>query len=145
MNTLVYGKIKRRTRIVICGVPSTDSPDYVSLQWPPVLNIVQGGSGTVYGQVYEAGLTDVAPNIDGQAPGITAWVGISPVGQNTNPNTWTTWVPATWNAGHISNNDEYEATIGATLAPGTYYYATRFTLNDGPYVYGGINATNPET
>ncbi len=131
-----------RIKSIVCGIPSTDAPDYVSLQWPPVLNIVQGGSGTVYGQVYEAGLTDVAPNIDGQAPGITAWVGISPLGQNTNPNTWTTWVPATWNAGHISNNDEYEATIGATLAPGTYYYATRFRLNAGPYVYGGIDSNN---
>ncbi|GGD16705.1 T9SS type A sorting domain-containing protein [Flavobacterium orientale] len=131
-----------RIKSIICGVASTDAPDYVSLQWPPVLNIAQGGSGTVYGQVYEAGLTDVAPNIVGQAPGITAWVGISPVGQNTNPNTWTTWVPATWNSGHVSNNDEYEATIGATLAPGTYYYATRFRLNTGPFVYGGIDSNN---
>ncbi|WP_291115802.1 T9SS type A sorting domain-containing protein [Flavobacterium sp. UBA6135] len=131
-----------RTRSIICGIPSTDAPDYVSLQWPPSINIDQGGSGTVYGQVYEAGLTDVVPNIVGQAPGITAWVGISPVGQNTNPNTWTTWVPATWNSGHVSNNDEYEATIGATLAPGTYYYATRFRLNAGPFVYGGIDSNN---
>jgi Secretion system C-terminal sorting domain len=106
------------------------------------LTIVQGGDGTVYGQVYEGGLTDVAPNIVGQAPGITAWVGISPVGSNTNPNTWTNWVPATWNSGHVSNNDEYQATIGATLAPGTYYYATRFRLNSGAYVYGGIDSSN---
>lgn len=120
----------------------TDAPDYVALQWPPTITISQGGSGTVYGQVYEPGLTDVAPNIDGQAPGILAWVGISPVGDNSNPDTWTTWVPATWNAAHISNNDEYQAAIGATLAPGTYYYATRFTLNGGPYVYGGINSSN---
>jgi hypothetical protein len=104
--------------------------------------VVQGGSGTVYGQVYEAGLTDVVPNIVGQAPGIQAWVGISPVGQNTNPNTWTTWVPATWNSGSVGNNDEYEATIGAALPPGTYYYATRFRLNTGPFVYGGIDASN---
>jgi hypothetical protein len=131
-----------RVKTVICGIPSTDAPDYVSLQWPPTINVVQGGSGTVYGQVYEAGLTDVVPNIVGQAPGIQAWVGISPVGQNTNPNTWTTWVPATWNSGFVGNNDEYEATIGATLAPGTYYYATRFRLNAGPYVYGGIDASN---
>ncbi|WP_333876483.1 T9SS type A sorting domain-containing protein [Flavobacterium sp.] len=120
----------------------TDTPDYYNLQWPPTITITQGGSGTVYGQVYEAGLTDVAPNIVGQAPGILAWVGISPVGDNSNPDTWTNWTPATWNAGHVSNNDEYEATIGNTLAPGTYYYATRFTLNGGPYVYGGINASN---
>lgn len=120
----------------------TDTPDYVSLQWPPSITITEGGSGTVYGQVYEGGLTDVAPNIDGQAPGILAWVGVSPEGDNSNPDTWTDWTPADWNSAHISNNDEYMATIGATLAPGTYYYATRFTLNGGPYVYGGIDGSN---
>jgi len=131
-----------RTRTLTCGVITTDSPDYVSLQWPPTITIPQGGNGTVYGQIYEGTLTDVVPNIDGQAPGITAWVGVSPIASNTNPNTWTNWVPATWNSGHISNNDEYQATIGATLLPGTYYYATRFRLNSGAYVYGGMDSSN---
>lgn len=131
-----------RIKRVTCGTITTDSPDYANLQFPATLTIVQGGSGVVYGQIYEGGLTDVAPNITGQAPGITAWVGISPIGSNTNPNTWTTWVPATWNAGNVSNNDEYQATIGATLLPGTYYYATRFRLNSGAYVYGGIDSSN---
>jgi hypothetical protein len=127
----------------------TDTPDWANLQWPPTITISEGGSDTVYGQVYEAGLTDVAPNIVGQAPGILAWVGISDAGDNSDPSTWTNWIPATWNSGNVSNNDEYQATIGATLAPGTYYYATRFTLNGGPFVYGGLNngfwnsATNP--
>ena len=131
-----------RTRSVACGIISTDLPDYVNLQYPSTLSFAQGGSDTVYGQVYEGGLTDVAPNITGQASGITAWVGISPLGSNTNPNTWTNWVVATWNSGHVSNNDEYQATIGATLLPGTYYYATRFRLNSGAYVYGGIDTSN---
>jgi hypothetical protein len=131
-----------RIKTVICGVVSTDQPDYVNLQWPPAITITQGGSGIVYGQVYEGGLTDVAPNIQGQAPGIEAWVGISPIGSNTNPNTWTLWIPATWNSGNVSNNDEFEATIGANLLPGTYYYATRFRLNFGPFVYGGIDSSN---
>lgn len=130
-----------RTRSVICGIPSPALPDYVSLQWPPTATIPQGGSVTVYGQVYEGGLTDVAPNINGQAPGINAWVGYSTT--NTNPNTWTNWVVATHNAASIGNNDEYQAAIGATLAPGTYYYATRFNLDNGAYVYGGINAASP--
>jgi len=129
-----------RTRYVICGVPSLALPDYANLQFPDTISIAHGQSAVVYGQVYEGGLTDVAPNIDGQAPGIQAWVGISPIGSNTNPNTWTNWIPATWNAGHVSNNDEYQATIvAATLAPGTYYYATRFNLDNGAYVYGGTN------
>ncbi len=117
-----------------------DLPDYANLQWPPSATIPYGGSVTVYGQVYEAGLTDVAPNITGQAPGITAWVGYSAT--DTNPNTWATWVPATWNSAMVGNNDEYSAAIGSTLAAGTYYYATRFQLNGGAFVYGGIDASN---
>ena len=113
----------------------TDLPDYANLQYPYTATISQGGSVTVYGQVYEGGLTDVAPNIVGQAPGINAWVGYSTT--DTNPNTWTNWVTATWNSAH--NNDEYQASIGSNLTPGTYYYATRFQLNGGAYVYGGTN------
>ena len=128
-----------RTRGVVCGVPATDAPDFANLQWPETLTFLQGGSGTVYGQVYEAGLTDVAPNIAGQAPGIQAWVGISPIGANTDPATWTNWTVATHNAANVGNNDEYMATIGATLVPGTYYYATRFRLNNGGFVYGGFD------
>ncbi|HRE79070.1 MAG TPA: GEVED domain-containing protein, partial [Flavobacterium sp.] len=112
-------------------------PDYVNLQFPGNATIQAGNSVTVYAQVYEGGLTDVEPGISGQASGIEAWIGISPQGQNTNPNTWTTWIPATHNAGQVSNNDEYQANIGSTLAPGTYYYASRFRLSGGPFVYGG--------
>jgi hypothetical protein len=125
-----------RTRSVICGIPAPDAPDYVSLQWPPTATFTQGGSVTVYGQVYEAGLTNAA----GQAAGINAWVGYSTT--DTNPNTWTNWTPATYNNDQ-GNNDEYMLAIGAALAPGTYYYATRFNLNGGGYVYGGINQSAP--
>jgi len=127
-----------RTRSVICGVPAADAPDFVSLQWPPNATIIQGGSFTVYGQVYEPGLTDPA----GQAAGITAWVGIN--NADTDPSTWTTWIPMTYNAEatNTGNNDEYMATIGSNLAPGAYFYATRFRLNAGGYVYGGISADN---
>ncbi len=121
-----------------------DTPDYVNLQFPPTITVTEGGSGVVYGQVYEPGVTEPA----GQGAGILAWVGISPEGDNSNPDSWTNWIPATYNV-DSNNNDEYQATIGATLPVGTYYYATRFTLNGGPFVYGGLNngfwnaTTNP--
>ncbi|PKP14941.1 MAG: hypothetical protein CVU07_12305, partial [Bacteroidetes bacterium HGW-Bacteroidetes-23] len=131
-----------RTRSFVCGTLSNESPDYANLQFPSSATITQGDSAVIYAQVYHAGLTDVEPGLSGQADGIQAWIGISPVGANTNPATWSNWVSATFNAGHVSNNDEYQASIGANLAPGTYYYASRFRLNDGVFVYGGINASD---
>lgn len=118
--------------------------DFCNLQFPATATIAEGGSVTVYAKVFEPGVTNIA----GAPAGITGWIGISPVGANTNPNTWTTWIPATWNT-QIINDDEFQATIGASLAPGTYYYASRFQLGPGAFRYGGYNTgfwdgtTNP--
>src|SRR6218665_831701 len=131
-----FGQVEDYT-LIVAPLP-TDLPDYVNLQHPFSATIPFGGSVTVYGRVYEPGLTDTTT---GQAPGIQAWVGVSPVGSNTNPNTWTNWIPATFNVEtNGNNNDEYQANIGPNLtSSGTFYYATRFKLNGGGYVYGGIN------
>ncbi|SCX88996.1 T9SS type A sorting domain-containing protein [Flavobacterium caeni] len=125
-----------RLRNVVCGTVSADAPDYANLQWPATLTVDALTAGTVYGQVYEGGLTDVEPGLSGQAAGIQAWVGIN--NENTDPSTWTFWEEAVHNAAHVSNNDEYMAEIGDDLIPGTYYYVYRYRLNDGGYVYGGI-------
>jgi len=127
-----------RLRNVKCGIPSPDAPDFANLQYPGTATVDLLNSVTVYGQVYEGGLTDVEPGLGGQAAGITAWVGINDA--NTDPSTWTYWVETTHNAAHVSNNDEYMAEIGANLLPGTYYYAFRYRLNAGNYFYGGIDA-----
>jgi hypothetical protein len=117
---------------------TNDTPDYANLQYPVDKTILQGESFEVYGQAYEANLTDVEPGLSGQADGIEMWVAVST--ENTDPSTWddAAWMEGEFNAAHISANDEYMATIGADLDPGTYYYATRWSLNNGPYVYGGI-------
>jgi hypothetical protein len=130
---------ENRVRSIICGTPTADLPDYVGLQWPPTMTFPEGGSGVVYGRVYEPLVTPGA----GAGAGITAWVGVNDA--NTNPNTWSeaSWVPATFNV-DAGNDDEYMGTIGDGLAPGAYYYAVRFRLNAGAYVYGGINGVpNP--
>lgn len=128
-----YGQVEDYT-LTVTAAPA-DLPDYVNLQFPYTATIPQGGSVVVYGRVYEGGLTDTT---SGQAPGISAWVGYSTT--DANPNTFTNWVPATFNVETDgNNNDEYQATIGANLLAGTYYYATRFQLNGGLYVYGGTN------
>ncbi|MBE2279609.1 MAG: choice-of-anchor J domain-containing protein, partial [Ignavibacteriaceae bacterium] len=114
------------------GTPPQVVIDWGNLQWPPDATITQGQTVDVYAQAYKAGVTDSA----GQAFGLDAWIGISST--NTNPNTWTTWIPATFN-NNVGNNDEFVAAIGTGLAPGTYYYASRFQYLNGPYRYGGLN------
>jgi len=112
--------------------PTGVSIGWANLQWPGTANIGPVQTVTVYGQIWVDGIT----NQPGPAPGINAWVGISPT--NTNPDTWTTWVPAVYNL-DVGNNDEYMADIGSGLAPGTYYYAYRWQLYGGSYYYGGFS------
>ncbi|MFM7006859.1 MAG: gliding motility-associated C-terminal domain-containing protein [Flavobacteriales bacterium] len=110
--------------------------DWANIQWPATANICQGQTLNIYGQVYEAGLT----NPSGQAAGITVSYGVST--SNTNPATWpvSAWTTATYNPLSTvnPNNDEYMGTLSG-LSPGTYYYAFSYTYN-GCTVYGGYNA-----
>src|SRR5690606_27569438 len=54
------------------------------------------------------------------------------------------WTEMTYTADcdGCTNNDEYMGEIGNGLDAGTYYYAVRFRLNAGGYVYGGNDGTN---
>uniref|UniRef100_A0A7V3E878 Secretion system C-terminal sorting domain-containing protein n=1 Tax=Ignavibacterium album TaxID=591197 RepID=A0A7V3E878_9BACT len=106
---------------------------WANLQWPPTDTISIGGSTTVYAQIWIDGIT----NQPGPGAGIQAWIGVN--SSNTNPSTWTNWIPATYNV-DVGNNDEYMAAIGSTLTPGTYYYASRFNIFGGNYVYGGYSS-----
>jgi len=113
--------------------PPPPAITWANLQFPASGAIETGSVFEVYGQA-------LIPGVTGQstaAAGLQAWVGYSTT--NTNPNTWTNWVPATYNQA-VGNNDEFKADIG-TLIPtaGTYYYVTRFQLNSDAYVYGGYN------
>jgi len=110
--------------------PLPEAMDYVNLQFPQTATIALGGSEIIYTQGYEPGVTEAA----GAGTGVQAWIGINV--SNTDPATWTTWVPATFNV-NVGNNDEFQAAIGTTLGAGTYYYASRWQLNTGEYRYGG--------
>ena len=118
-------------KTVTCSGDVWPQIEWANLQWPASGTIAQGDNFTVYAQVYKSGVTDAA----GQGAGIQAWIGYST--SNTNPNTWTNWVEATYNTDD-GNNDEYMANIGAEItASGTYYYASRFKYDNADYVYGG--------
>lgn len=114
----------------------TATLSWYNLQWPGTANIAANQNVTVYAQCWESGVTEAA----GPGAGIECWIGYST--DPTNPNTWTNWIPATYNFGvDPNNNDEYQVSLGVAqgLAPGTYYYASRFRYLSGPYTYGGFS------
>ena len=110
---------------------SLSTVDWCNLQWPPSGTVTQGDALTVYAQAWINGVT----SIPGPTPDLLSWIGISST--DTDPSTWTTWIPAVFNV-DAGNNDEFMADIGANLAPGSYYYASRFQYQNGPYSYGGL-------
>jgi hypothetical protein len=113
----------------------TDAVDWGNLQFPGSGTIYTTNAFDTYGQTYEPGVTEGA----GQGTGVLAWLGYN--NADTDPNTWTNWIPATFNV-QVGNNDEFIGTIPAnTLTPGTYYYAYRYQLSGGPFVYGGYKAS----
>lgn len=114
----------------------TSTITFANLQFPGSHTMNQGSTFDVYGQVYAEGLTEAA----GAGSGITAQVGYSTT--NTNPETWTNWISSAFNV-QVGNNDEFKTTWGNNLTPGTYYYATRFRIGTGAWVYGGYNTNVP--
>lgn len=122
---------------ITASATPTSTITFANLQFPGSQSIAEGGSFDVFGQVYSAGLTDAA----GAGAGITAEFGYN--SSNTDPSTWgTTWTSATY-VDDQGNNDNYKTTLGAGLAPGTYYVATRFKIGSGSWVYGGYNTNTP--
>jgi len=117
----------------------TDAVDWQNLQSPGSGTLESGETYTVYARVFEPGVTD-SP---GEGTAVDAWIGYST--SNTNPMAWTNWVPATYFGDDGINNDEYTANLGSVItAAGTYYYASRFQINGGPYRYGGYEATDSD-
>jgi hypothetical protein len=113
--------------------------DYCVIQFPTTLTVAAGAvSMSVYGQIYEAGRTDVT--VGGPAPGIRAELGYGPAG--TDPRTSTAWVfhtvPFNVETGTSGNNDEYFGTLTVPTA-GSWLYAYRFSFD------GGANVTYCDT
>ncbi|MDD2963357.1 MAG: alpha-amylase family glycosyl hydrolase [Bacteroidales bacterium] len=119
----------------VSGVLTISTPviNWANLQFPASNTIEPGQPFTVYGQVYIEGRTGSSTSF----PTMQVWVGYSP--DNSNPETWTDWIEASYN-GSQGNNDEYSANIGTSItAEGSYYYATRYKIYDQDFVYGGYS------
>ena len=106
-----------------------------NLQFPGSTALVRGNDVTVYARTFGLGITDSA----GAGTGIHSWIGYATV--NTNPSTWSTWIPATYNV-DVNSYDEYKSTFGSQLSQGVYYYASRFQYDTGSFLYGGYSSTS---
>ncbi|MEM6517069.1 MAG: hypothetical protein AAF688_12865, partial [Bacteroidota bacterium] len=119
------------------STPSDETADFNNLQFPFEATVEQGMTASVFAQIFEPGITEPA----GQGAGIEAWIGVSETDATTTADftssDWT-WIPATYNTDN-GNNDEYQAQIGLGLDIGTYFYVSRFSIQGGPFTYGGIN------
>ncbi|MBR9844900.1 MAG: T9SS type A sorting domain-containing protein [Algicola sp.] len=123
------------TGTIVINASTPNFPDFVNLQFPGTASISTGNTATVYAQIFEAGNTDAA----GEGTNITAEIGVSAVDATTVADFETvdwTWTTAPY-LGDVGSNDEHSLDIGASLTPGTYYYVSRFSVDGGPYVYGG--------
>jgi len=136
--TSTFGQVEDYTINIVA--PSNDTMDYNNIQWITDFNTgsnttyssLAGTPLTVYAQGYEPGVTEAA----GQGAGVQAWIGYNAT--NTDPSTWTTWIPATYFT-NVFNNDEFNTVLN--LPAGTYYIASRWKLNTGPFTYGGNAGT----
>ncbi len=99
--------------------------DYCNLQFPSTMSVQTGQvTPTVYGQLFEAGLTE-AP---GSAAAVLVQLGYGPLGSDPRAGGWS-WFAATFNT-QVGNNDEYQAGFIAPVA-GSYSYTFRYSLDGG--------------
>lgn len=120
------------TRLRKYAIKGERAITHCNLHLPANAMIFQGQSVTIYGRAFGIGITDTA----GQASGLTSWIGYNTA--NTNPASWTNWLPAIYNA-DVNNYDEYRLSLGSSLTTGTYYYATRYQYEGNNFVFGGYS------
>ncbi len=127
--TSAYGNNMYLDKLTVEQI-ATVSVDWCNLQWPLAPVTTAGDTVAVYAQAWINGVTQNP----GVTPDLNCWIGVSST--NTDPATWTTWIPATFNV-NAGNNDEFMAKIGYDLPAGTYYFASKFQYQGGLIKYGG--------
>ena len=125
------------TRVIAVG---DAAPDWRKVSSPSTA-VSYDTSATLRGRIYIDGATPGS----GQAPAITAQVGISYA--DTDPATWDSifWLDASYNPLFTDGDDEYQATVNGWYLPAvTSYYAFRFRIGNGAWQYAGINAVGTD-
>ena len=122
-----------------------DEVDFCRYQHPPNANLTFGEQVTIYGRVFEPGITDRTAGTDVDQT-LRAQGGFGPDGSDPDGNDEWEWLVADANLQYDGNaagepsNDEYEVLFNAPI-PGQYDLAFRFSVDAGvSWVYcdGGL-------
>lgn len=117
------------TMVVTAAEPGLD---WVNLAGPPAAEIEQGQLVTIHGKAR------MAMARAGALSDVQMWVGFHD--RDIHP---AFWPESAWVSGQLHDQSGVEASFiaetGAHLAPGQYFYATRFRLADGSHVFGGYH------
>lgn len=111
------------------GLGGAAEVDYCNVQFPFTMTAQQGtATAVVYGQIYEAGVTEPA----GADPGILAQLGYGTLASNPTMTSGWAFFDAGYNL-NVGNNDEYmlSLTAPAVTVQTDFSYAYRFSYDDG--------------
>lgn len=109
------------------------------MQFPTSITMTVADTTTVYGQIFELGVTPPA----GDSGLVVAELGYGPRDENPQHEGAWTYLPATFNT-EFGNNDEYRADC-ATLPAGTYSYVFRVSLDGGSsWTYCDVNGAGSD-
>jgi len=120
-----------------CGAVVSYPIDFCRLQFPVVVNEVEGSAVDAFGRLFIAGLTDIT-GVNDLSPVVIGSVGYGPDGSDPAVDPGWTWVEGTGNPaygpaapGYEANNDEYQAVLPIPSPPGDYDFAFRFSGDSG--------------
>ena len=122
---------------IICAAPVTYNIDFCRLQFPDLVDDVEGTNVDAFGRLFIAGLTDIS-GVNDPAPEVFGSIGYGPDGTDPAVDPGWVWSPATPNAaygpaspGYEANNDEYAGSFNIPSPPGNYDIAFRFSGDSG--------------
>jgi hypothetical protein len=121
----------------VCMAPMSYPIDFCRLQFPDLIDEIEGATVDAFGRVFIAGLTDLS-GVNDPAPEVIGYVGHGPDGTDPSIDPGWVWAAGVPNAGYgpaspgyEANNDEYTATLTVPSPPGMYDFAFRFSGDGG--------------
>jgi hypothetical protein len=136
-NNLVRGLVSINSYLSVPDPSVCTGPQVVGVLLSPdsLLAVVGVPSDSIVGRVWIPGLTETP----GSDPLTVAQVGLRPYGQTGLGEVPWTWTPATW-LRQSGADDVYGSSVVPPV-PGDYEFAFRFSVFDGPWVYGDLDGS----